>query len=209
MAAQVLFESDRTCCVCRARGRPVQLHHIDGDPSNSKPDNLAVLCFDCHRETQVRGGFDRKLDALQIQLYRSDWLSRVTTRRDREHGPSIRRAEERRVVRYLQVDESSDEYSYSFKADYPEINSGNISADANTNLRITEFMTRTLDRFRSDAKATSQHKDEMRRAGSSVAWDDLSVSHTSGLLLPTYLQLSSQSEATMRGQHIRTQIRIP
>jgi hypothetical protein len=66
IAAQVLFESDRTCCVCRVPGRPIQIHHIDDDPSNSPADNLAVLCFDCHRDTQIRGGFDRKLMLLRF-----------------------------------------------------------------------------------------------------------------------------------------------
>lgn len=81
VAAQVLFISDRTCCVCRTRGKPVQIHHIDDDPSHNDKQNLAVLCFDCHRETQIRGGFDRKLDAEQVILYRSDWLRAVAANR--------------------------------------------------------------------------------------------------------------------------------
>jgi hypothetical protein len=43
---------------------------------------LAVLCFDCHRDTQIRGGFDRKLDAAQVVLYRNDWIVRVSRRRE-------------------------------------------------------------------------------------------------------------------------------
>lgn len=89
VAARVLFLSDRTCCVCRAKGKPVQIHHIDEDPSHNEERNLSVLCFDCHRETQIRGGFDRKLDADQVILYRNDWLravavSRATTEANRE-----------------------------------------------------------------------------------------------------------------------------
>ncbi|MBI6780070.1 HNH endonuclease signature motif containing protein [Pseudomonas syringae] len=81
LAAQVLFLSDRTCCVCRTKGKPVQIHHIDEDPSNNLASNLSTLCFDCHRETQIRGGFDRKLDADQVILYRNDWLRIVGTDR--------------------------------------------------------------------------------------------------------------------------------
>jgi len=81
VAAEVLFESDRTCCVCRTRGRPVQIHHIDEDPLNHSQENLAVLCFDCHRDTQLKGGFDRKLDTNQIILYRNDWYNHVRQRR--------------------------------------------------------------------------------------------------------------------------------
>jgi len=49
---------------------------------------LAVLCFDCHRETQIRGGFDRKLDSDQIILYRDDWHSAVALQRATEGVPS-------------------------------------------------------------------------------------------------------------------------
>jgi len=81
VAARVLFLSDRTCCVCRAKGKPVQIHHMDEDSSNSAPTNLAVLCLECHTETQVRGGFHRKLDLEQVLLYRNDWLRVVARER--------------------------------------------------------------------------------------------------------------------------------
>ena len=86
VAAEVLFQSDRTCCVCRMRGRPVQIHHLDEDSANHAPDNLAVLCFDCHRDTQVKGGFDRKLESRQVRLYRDDWYGHVTRRRKAADG---------------------------------------------------------------------------------------------------------------------------
>jgi hypothetical protein len=63
LQAQVLFASDRTCCICRVKGKPVQIHHIDENPANNVFKNLAVLCLDCHNETQIKGGFYRKLDA--------------------------------------------------------------------------------------------------------------------------------------------------
>jgi hypothetical protein len=83
IAAQVMFDSDRTCCVCRETRKEVQIHHIDEDPSNNSPENLAVLCFEHHDETQRKGGFGRKLDATQVRLYRADWHKRVAQRRDR------------------------------------------------------------------------------------------------------------------------------
>jgi hypothetical protein len=73
IAAQVQFLSDRTCCVCRKPGKPIQIHHIDENPSNNALDNLAVMCLACHDLTQIRGGFGRKLDAAQVKLYRDDW----------------------------------------------------------------------------------------------------------------------------------------
>jgi hypothetical protein len=85
-AAEIQFASDRTCCVCRLRGKPIQIHHLDEDPTNHERNNLAVLCFDCHRDTQITGGFDRKLDASQLVLYRDDWHRRVAARRNAVAG---------------------------------------------------------------------------------------------------------------------------
>lgn len=82
LAAEILFTAHRTCCVCNEPGRPVQIHHINGDPADNDPSNLAVLCLDCHDKTQQRGGFGRQLDAAQIRRYRDDWIERVANRRD-------------------------------------------------------------------------------------------------------------------------------
>lgn len=81
MAAKILFMSDRTCCVCRVQGKPVQIHHLDENPKHNEIRNLSVLCFDCHHETQVRGGFVRRLNADQVVLYRDDWHMIVASKR--------------------------------------------------------------------------------------------------------------------------------
>jgi len=81
IAAKLLFKSDRTCVICRNKGKPIQIHHIDDDNLNNDINNLVVLCLDCHNETQIKGGFHRKLDAEQIILYRDDWYSIIS--RDR------------------------------------------------------------------------------------------------------------------------------
>lgn len=81
LAAKALFLSDRTCCVCRVKGKPVQIHHIDDNPTNNILHNFAVLCFDCHTETQISGGFHRKLNADQVILYRDNWLNIVSRQR--------------------------------------------------------------------------------------------------------------------------------
>lgn len=87
LAAKVLFLADRTCCVCRDRNKRVQIHHIDDDPSNNDEVNLAVLCLgECHTETQLRGGFDRKLDQHQVILYRDDWNRIVALHRESHEG---------------------------------------------------------------------------------------------------------------------------
>ena len=47
LAAEVMFASDRTCCVCRLEKHKVQIHHIDENPTNNNYDNLAVICLHC------------------------------------------------------------------------------------------------------------------------------------------------------------------
>lgn len=83
VAAELLFVSDHTCCVCRDRGRAVQIHHIDENPANNTKANLSVLCLLCHDDTQIKGGFGRKLDANLVTQFRDDWHARVVIRRDR------------------------------------------------------------------------------------------------------------------------------
>ena len=78
----MLFASDHTCCKCRLSWKTSQIHHLDEDPSNNDASNLAVLCLECHNETQVRGGFGRHLSAQEVAQYRDDWIVRVTKRRD-------------------------------------------------------------------------------------------------------------------------------
>ncbi len=81
IAAEILFLSDRTCCVCNVRGKQVQIHHIDEKPANNSIDNLSILCFECHNQTMIKGGFGRKLESNQIIKYRSEWLDRVKNRK--------------------------------------------------------------------------------------------------------------------------------
>jgi uncharacterized protein DUF3298 len=191
VAARVLFLSDRTCCVCRVVRKPVQIHHMDEDPNNCIEENLAVLCFDCHRDTQIRGGFDRKLDASQIVLYRLDWYDIVDRRR---HGPEsvldVRPVSpmpqgltqvhfQGKVVRlsYVQMTEKEEEHRYSFNAEYPEISPNELTSASEVNLSITAFVVRTLQRFRAEAIARSDEKKETAsRMPKAPIWDDLSIS---------------------------------
>src|SRR6266516_1824121 len=83
VSAAVMFASDRTCCVCRQPGLAVQIHHLDEDPTNHDPVNLAVLCLQDHNLTQVRGGFGKTLTAPEVRTHRDDWLERVRSRRAR------------------------------------------------------------------------------------------------------------------------------
>ena len=90
LAADVLFAADRTCCICNVRGKFVQIHHIDSNPSNNTFENLAVLCLQCHNETEIKGGFGRKLNSGVVTKYRDEWLKTVTFRRNSANEMAIR-----------------------------------------------------------------------------------------------------------------------
>jgi hypothetical protein len=92
IAAAVLVASAHTCCKCEELGKSVQIHHIDEDPSNNNPDNLSVLCLQCHDETQVHGGFGRRLSATEVRLYRDNWLKRVDQRKRDADAIALARA---------------------------------------------------------------------------------------------------------------------
>jgi hypothetical protein len=82
-AAEVMFNHDRSCCVCRVPAGSVQIHHIDDDPTNHAIGNLAVLCLEHHEQTQVSGGFGRKLGPDDVRLNRDRWVCAVKLRRQR------------------------------------------------------------------------------------------------------------------------------
>lgn len=66
--AEVIFQSNRQCCVDQKRGD--HIHHIDGDSSNYDFDNLALLCFDCHNEASITGSLRKKLTPKAIKKFR-------------------------------------------------------------------------------------------------------------------------------------------
>jgi hypothetical protein len=83
ISAEVMFQHDRTCCVCHKRELAVQIHHIDENPANHAVSNLAVLCSEHHEQTQTRGGFAKKLKAADVVRNRDDWIRRVRLRREK------------------------------------------------------------------------------------------------------------------------------
>jgi hypothetical protein len=80
MAADVLFASDRTCCVCRLERHKVQIHHVDEDPANNSFENLAVICLHCHSDAHTTGAFVRNLTPELIRLYNTSWRDIVRLR---------------------------------------------------------------------------------------------------------------------------------
>ena len=102
--AQIIYASDRTCCVCQEPGKPFQIHHVDEDPSNNAVENLVALCLFCHNETQIKGGFGRKLSSADVRRFRQEWVERVRVRRERADAIVIGRATQQRNLIGLEQD---------------------------------------------------------------------------------------------------------
>lgn len=73
LAAEALFLSDRTCCVCREQHRKVEIHHLDSDPTNNVLSNLIVLCKDCHSDAHTTHAFARNLTPALLRKYSDSW----------------------------------------------------------------------------------------------------------------------------------------
>ena len=80
LVVEVMFASDRTCCVCRLEKNKCQIHHIDENPKNNDLDNLAVLCVFSHIDAHNKAPFVRNLKPDLIRLYNSSWREIVKHR---------------------------------------------------------------------------------------------------------------------------------
>ena len=77
-----LLLSAGVCCVCKGRGVGINFHHIDHDPSNNDPSNIAILCVEDHdvhhRPKAYRKSKHTDLGADKIRAYKEEWEAFVT-----------------------------------------------------------------------------------------------------------------------------------
>jgi hypothetical protein len=73
---EILYRTDHTCCICR-RERRVIIHHINGNPRNNKPDNLAVVCLPCHDLVTGTGGLTRSISTAEVRKFKRAWEKQV------------------------------------------------------------------------------------------------------------------------------------
>jgi hypothetical protein len=82
---RLLDRNAGVCCVCKRRGIGVNLHHIDGDNSNTIDENLAALCVQDHdahhRPKAYRGLNHLKLGAKKIRQKKRSWEAFVAEAR--------------------------------------------------------------------------------------------------------------------------------
>jgi hypothetical protein len=71
-ADALLVANRRACCICHER-KQVVIHHIDENPSNHAPDNLAVLCLDCHGRVTGNEGLGRRYTEAEVKGHKRAW----------------------------------------------------------------------------------------------------------------------------------------
>jgi hypothetical protein len=76
----VIGKCNNRCCICQTPF--VQIHHVDEDPSNNSPDNLAPLCPNCHNHAHAKGVTTVHLTAARIKSLRDRWYEYCERRRD-------------------------------------------------------------------------------------------------------------------------------
>ena len=130
LEAEIIYRSDFTCCICRIRWKGTQIHHIDGDPSNNDLKNLALLCLQCHNDTQIKGGFGRKLTSNIVIRFRNEWYETVEEIRQQVKENKIR-----------QLSEGTIGVSSSVEQERIELNNQEIET-ISTNDQINELIGR-------------------------------------------------------------------
>lgn len=77
---KILVRNRHSCCICAkdGLGKEIVIHHIDGNPNNNKPSNLAVLCL-MHASMADAGlkrgklGTGKKLKPDEVSLFKKMW----------------------------------------------------------------------------------------------------------------------------------------
>jgi hypothetical protein len=91
--AEVLFRANHTCSICRNIDKDVVIHHIDGNNSHSEPENLIVLCLDCHSKVTGRRGLGKSFKLGEVKRYKRSWEKYIEESR-KVHQPAIEYTQE-------------------------------------------------------------------------------------------------------------------
>lgn len=74
----LLAKNGRMCCVCKAVGVGLELHHIDGNHANTVDENLAVLCVSDHDAHHRPGQYPIRhieLGSAEVLRHKQEWES--------------------------------------------------------------------------------------------------------------------------------------
>lgn len=93
LEANILFLNDHCCCICHkgfTEGHHIQIHHINSNKSDNRPENLAVLCNACHERLQDKLFMAQRLDPEELVKYKELWEKAVSEKRRHLQYPSAR-----------------------------------------------------------------------------------------------------------------------
>jgi len=89
LASEILYRSEHTCCLCKNEGKPVQIHHINEDPSDNRMENLAVVCVECQNKIHRKGGIEKSYLPDEVRKHKILWEAAVANRRKYLGTPPI------------------------------------------------------------------------------------------------------------------------
>ena len=98
--AKTLFMNDMTCCICMDRSKGVQIHHIDGNPNNNDPNNLAVVCTDHQDKIHKLGGITKGISPEVLKKYKHDWELTVRRQRTERYGRPLKTSLEKALFKF-------------------------------------------------------------------------------------------------------------
>lgn len=138
IAVKVLAANRHTCCICREGGKHVQLHHIDGNPSNNVPQNLAVVCLDHHSRVTGDEGLGRRFTPQEVREYKLEWericaqpsVAADDDEEEDEADEPLVSVHQSRLIR------AKDEYAYTFDMEAQQELVCSISADDYVDISI-------------------------------------------------------------------------
>lgn len=76
VADNVLTDCHHRCCMCPDHRRVANIHHIDGDNSNSVEDNAVGLCGECHPDVHTTSTMRRNITEDQVRIYKREWTEK-------------------------------------------------------------------------------------------------------------------------------------
>lgn len=78
---KILYESKRTCCVCRDPSKPIIIHHLEEWSVSKSHDesNLVVLCLEHHDQAHTKKGLSISLNKKQLVEFKLKWLEQNRT----------------------------------------------------------------------------------------------------------------------------------
>ena len=65
---ELCFEHRDRLCLCCGADSPLDVHHVDGNPTNEDLENLVVLCKSCHRKVHNKTRENTTMSFLVDQL---------------------------------------------------------------------------------------------------------------------------------------------